>query len=143
MRLVGEPSDTVAGLNELPDVAVVGWVPTMDVELARADVVVVPLRYGSGTRVKILEAAAHRIPIVSTTLGAEGLGFEDGTHLLIADEPYDFASACVRLLQEPQLRRRLVDEAQKAFLDHFQWIRTAERIRELVDTVLHQSGSCS
>ena len=133
----------MTSLDDAPDVTVVGWVPAMDEELARADVVVVPLRYGSGTRVKILEAAAHRIPIVSTTLGAEGLGFEDGKHLLIADEPEDFASACVRLLQEPQLRRHLVDEAEKEFLARFQWMRTAERIQDLVDSVVHQSGSSS
>jgi hypothetical protein len=143
VRLVGEPSEPVTSLDDAPDVTVVGWVPAMDEELARADVVVVPLRYGSGTRVKILEAAAHRIPIVSTTLGAEGLGFEDGKHLLIADEPEDFASACVRLLQEPQLRRHLVDEAEKEFLARFQWMRTAERIQDLGDSVVHQSGSSS
>ena len=81
LRLVGEPTASVTALAGDPAVTVVGWVPDIEVELARADVAVVPLRYGSGTRVKILEAAAHRIPVVSTTIGAEGLGFEDGRHL--------------------------------------------------------------
>jgi glycosyltransferase involved in cell wall biosynthesis len=143
LRLVGEPSDSVARLDRPPDVTVVGRVPAMEPELARADLVVVPLRYGSGTRVKILEAAAHRIPVVSTTLGAEGLGFEDGQHLLVADDAEGFASACVRLLEQPQLRRRLVDEAEKAFLAHFQWQGAGERIRTVVRSVSHQSGSSS
>jgi glycosyltransferase involved in cell wall biosynthesis len=143
LRLVGEPTASVTGLAHDRDVTVVGWVPDMDVELARADVAVVPLRYGSGTRVKILEAAAHRIPIVSTTLGAEGLGFEDGRHLLLADEPQDFAAACIRILEDPELRRHLVDEAEKAFLARFQWKVAGERIRELARSVAHQSGEAS
>ncbi|HXQ62827.1 MAG TPA: glycosyltransferase family 4 protein [Acidimicrobiales bacterium] len=143
LRLVGEPSASVARLHRPPEITVVGWVPAIEPELARTDLVVVPVRYGSGTRVKILEAAAHRIPVVSTTLGAEGLGFEDGRHLLIADDPEGFAAACVRLLEEPLLRRRLVDEAQKAFLSHFQWGAADERIRTLVRSLAHQSGSVS
>ncbi len=143
LRLVGEPSDTVARLDRPPEVTVVGWVPAIEPELARADLVVVPLRYGSGTRVKILEAAAHRIPVVSTTLGAEGLGFEDGRHLLLADDAEGFASACVRLLEDAQLRRRLVDEAHKSFLAHFQWEAVDERMRTLIGSVAHQPGSSS
>jgi polysaccharide biosynthesis protein PslH len=132
VRLVGEPSDAVVLLDRPPEVAVVGRVAAMEPELARADLVVVPLRYGSGTRVKILEAAAHRIPVVSTTVGAEGLGLEDGRHVLIADDADAFAAACVRLLEEPQLRRQLVDEAEKAFLANFQWESIRQRVRALV-----------
>jgi glycosyltransferase involved in cell wall biosynthesis len=143
LRLVGEATDAVARLGHRPDVTVVGWVPAMESELARADVVVVPLRYGSGTRVKILEAAAHRIPVVSTTLGAEGLGFENERHLLVADDADGFAAACLRLLRDQDLRRRLVDEAEKAFLASFQWSSADDRIRALVRTVTHQSGPSS
>jgi glycosyltransferase involved in cell wall biosynthesis len=131
LRLVGEPNDSVSRLDRPPEVVVAGWVPTMEPELARADLVVVPLRYGSGTRVKILEAAAHRIPVVSTSLGAEGLGWEDGRHLLIADDAETFAAACVRLLRDPQLRRHVVDEAEKAFLEHFQWSSARQKVRAL------------
>jgi glycosyltransferase involved in cell wall biosynthesis len=115
----------------------------MEPELARADLIVVPLRFGSGTRVKILEAAAHRIPVVSTTLGAEGLTFEAGRHILVADEADDFADACVQLLEQPQRRRELVDEAQKTFLAEYQWTAADTRIRTLVESVAHQSRSTS
>ena len=84
-----------------PGVTVVGAVPTMMPELTRADIVVVPIRYGSGTRLKILESFAHRVPVVSTSIGAEGLRVEDGVHLLLADDPDGFAAACERLLTEP------------------------------------------
>ena len=69
----------------------------MEPELAQADVAVVPIRYGSGTRLKILESFAHRVPVVSTTIGAEGLQVEHGVHLLLADDPEAFAAACERL----------------------------------------------
>ena len=80
---------------------VVGQVPSTEEELARGSVVVVPIRYGGGTRVKILESFAHRVPVVSTTLGAEGLDVEDGVHVLLADDPDEFAAAIVRLLGDP------------------------------------------
>ena len=72
IRLVGEhlPSSTRWTIHAA--VHVVGRVPDIATELARADLVVVPVRYGSGTRIKILEAFAHRMPVVSTTLGAGG-----------------------------------------------------------------------
>ena len=62
LRLVGEPNEAVTRLSQTPGVTVVGWVPVMDDELARADLVVVPLRFGSGTRVKILEAGPSASP---------------------------------------------------------------------------------
>jgi len=129
IRLVGEPDGSVAGLQDPPAVTVVGLVPAMGPELARADLVAVPLRSGSGTRVKMLEAFAHRIPVVSTTVGAEGLGAEDGRHLLVADDPVGFAAACARLLDDVELRRRLVDSAEELFVERFQWSAAREAIR--------------
>ena len=119
LRLVGRPTPGVERLDDPPRVTVVGRVPDMDPELARADLVVVPLRYGSGTRVKILEAFAHRIPVVSTTIGAEGLGAADGVHLLVADDPTGFAESCGRLLTDPDLRARLVEAAQQLFVERY------------------------
>jgi glycosyltransferase involved in cell wall biosynthesis len=65
------------------------------------------VRFGSGTRVKILEAFAHRVPVVSTRVGAEGLDVRDREHLLLADDPDAFAAACLRLLRDVPLRHRL------------------------------------
>jgi len=69
--------------------------------VAKASVVVVPLRIGSGTRLKVLEALAMAKPVVSTTVGCEGLDVSHGEHLLIADEPAAFAASVVRLLEDP------------------------------------------
>jgi glycosyltransferase involved in cell wall biosynthesis len=92
----------------------------MTVELARADVVAVPVRFASGTRVKILEAFAHGVPVVSTVVGAEGLDIRDGHEALLADEPGAFADACCRVLTDLPLRRRLVTNARATFLQRFQ-----------------------
>ena len=106
-------------VHDPPRVSVVGRVPDITEELARADLVVVPLRYGSGTRVKILEAFAHRIPVASTTLGAEGLGAVDGVHLLLGDTTTALAGACARLLRDTRLRRSVVSHAAALFSDRF------------------------
>src|SRR5262249_55134536 len=97
-RIVGAGSDRIRGLDMHPNVTVTGYVPDMRSELERADIVAVPLRFGSGTRLKIIEAFAHRVAVVSTAVGAEGLGATDGQELLIRNGPRSFAGACVRLL---------------------------------------------
>ena len=73
--------------------------------------------------------------MVSTTLGAEGLGVEDGVHLLVADDTDDFAAACGRLLDDPDLRTRLVEAAEGLYLERYQWASAKERIGQIVDQV--------
>jgi glycosyltransferase involved in cell wall biosynthesis len=131
VRLAGDPDGVVAALDHRPEITVVGYVASMEVELAKADLVVAPLRYASGTRLKILEALAHRIPVVSTTVGAEGLDLEAGRHLLVADDPEGFAQACVSLLTQPLLRAHLVDEGEAVFLQNHQWSQARQRIEAL------------
>jgi polysaccharide biosynthesis protein PslH len=96
-----------------PKVVFTGSVPDIRTEIARASVCVVPLRIGSGTRLKILEAAAMGKAIVSTSLGAEGLKFAPGREILIADEPGAFAEAVAELLENPVRRRKLGMAARK------------------------------
>ncbi len=131
VRLVGDPDDGVINLNDPPRVTVTGRVQSMIPELAQADLVVVPIRYGSGTRIKILESFAHRIPVVSTVVGAEGLDLEDGRQLLLAQDASSFAKACIRALKDQDLRRDLVEAAQRRFLDRHQWSTVQARIRDL------------
>jgi glycosyltransferase involved in cell wall biosynthesis len=76
-----------------------------------ADVAVAPLRAGSGTRLKILEAFAAGVPVVATTIGAEGLAVRDGEHLLVADSEWATAEACLRLAAEPRFAAGLVGQA--------------------------------
>jgi len=138
LRLVGRPGASVMKLSEAGVVTVVGQVPSMDVELAKATVAVVPMRYGSGTRVKILESFANRVPVVSTRLGAEGLDVEDGVHLLLADDPDAFAAAVVQLLTDARLRQRLTEAAEQRYLDSYDRHVADLAVRRLVDDLSGQ-----
>ena len=75
------------------------------------DIVVVPVRAGGGTRIKLLEAFSYRRPVVATTMGAEGIEIRHGVELLLADTPADLAARCAELMKRPALCRRLVDNA--------------------------------
>jgi len=140
IRLVGRADARVQRLHNPPRVVVTGFVPDIAVELARADIVAVPVRYGSGTRVKILEAFAHRIPVVSTAVGVEGIDAADGVHLLVGDSPETFATACAALLVESPFRTRLVDEAQRRLLELYRWTDIRERIGELARSIVDDSA---
>jgi len=102
-------------------VRLTGPVEDAILELARARVAVVPLLAGSGTRVKILEAWAAGTPVVSTTIGAEGLPARDGEHLLIADTPEEFAAAVSSLLESEELRRRIGSGGRSLYEKEFTW----------------------
>jgi glycosyltransferase involved in cell wall biosynthesis len=101
------PSDRVRALAARPGVAVTGTVEDVRRWIGEAAVYVVPLRAGSGTRLKIFEAFAMGKAVVSTTVGAEGLGLEPGEHFVPADDPAAFADAVVSLLRDPDRRRAL------------------------------------
>jgi glycosyltransferase involved in cell wall biosynthesis len=87
----------------------------------RAAVSIVPLRMGGGTRLKIVEAFAMKKPVVSTTVGAEGIDVADGESILLADEPRAFADAVVRLLRDGRLREKLVRNAYALMMDRYEW----------------------
>jgi glycosyltransferase involved in cell wall biosynthesis len=95
----------------LEDVRLHGYAPSLASFYAAADVAIVPIRAGGGTRLKILEAFAHRVPVVSTALGAEGLGAIDDGELLIGDCATSIARACLRIKSDPALARQLACRA--------------------------------
>lgn len=97
-----------------PGARITGEVADPLAELWAAGILVVPLRSGAGTRVKILEAAAAGIPIVSTPFGVEGLALRHGVEVLLASEPDDIAAAVMRLHEDPMLRTRLSSAARDA-----------------------------
>ena len=113
---------------EVPGVTIVGPVDDLRPYLSRAAAVVVPLRLGSGTRLKILESWAMARPVVSTSLGAEGLESVSGKHLLIADDPAEFAAAVVRILNEPELAASLGAAGRALVSESFSWQGTAKSL---------------
>jgi glycosyltransferase involved in cell wall biosynthesis len=136
VALVGRTTPEVDALGRVADVDVRGYVADIDVELARADLVIVPLREGSGTRIKILEAWAHHLPVVSTTVGAEGLGVEDGREVLLADDPEAFADAVERALRDVELRTALVAGGAARFESAFDWTIIEQRFIEQVQALV-------
>jgi glycosyltransferase involved in cell wall biosynthesis len=110
VTLAGDCDGRVARLAR-PGVDVLGYVAELGPLYARAVVVVIPLAAGAGTRIKILEAFAHRVPVVASTRAVSGLAVSDGRHLLVADGAAATAAAVVRTLQDATLARRLCDAA--------------------------------
>jgi len=119
VAVVGSAVDPrVSDLAADPDVTVVPDPPSVTPWYRATTVAVVPLRSGGGSRLKILEAFAHRTPVISTSRGAEGLPVTDGVHLLIADSEERLAEGCARLLADPSLQASLVEAAAGVASEH-------------------------
>ncbi len=95
---------------------------------SKAALAVAPIHVGSGTRTKIIEAAMHAVPVVSTTIGAEGLSFQDGSEIVIADDPATFANGCLRLLADVKIRREIGHAARARALRDYTPKRARERL---------------
>jgi glycosyltransferase involved in cell wall biosynthesis len=106
--------------------------------IAANAVCVVPIRQGSGTRLKILEAMALGVPVVSTGKGAEGLDVQHGEHLLLADDPQTFAQHILALLRDPALGQRLSARARYLVEQHYDWSFIGQRFLRLVEDVANR-----
>jgi glycosyltransferase involved in cell wall biosynthesis len=126
LAVVGRRPPAGLGATFPREIAIVADVEDIRPHLAKASVVVAPLRVGGGSRLKILEAFAVGRPVVSTTLGAEGLAVEDGRHLVLADEPEAFARAVLALWKEPDRGRAMAREARSLVEAHYGWDRIAK-----------------
>lgn len=120
LRLVGRNSDGY--LTRLgPDITGLGWLEDPSDEIATWSAMVVPIKCGGGSRVKVAEGFARRCPIVATTLGAFGYDVRNGEDLLIAEDADKFALACIRLIRDPGLGEALSEMAHRRFLQHWTW----------------------
>ncbi len=121
LQIVGrDPGPDIRALAEQPGVEVLGSVPEVVPYLRGASLLAVPLEAGGGTRLKILEAFAAGLPVVSTPVGCEGLDVSDGEQLLIADRAR-FAGAVLRLLRDPALGRGLAAQARQLARERYDW----------------------
>ena len=132
----GNPSARVEKLAERKGIVVTGRVPEIKPYFAEATVFVVPLRIGSGTRLKILEALAMGKAIVSTSVGAEGLDLKDGEEIFIADESTVFADAVTRLLTDASLRREIGEKGRARVERDYDWRSIGEKLHQLYTKIL-------
>ncbi|EFH86746.1 glycosyltransferase [Ktedonobacter racemifer] len=135
-QIVGrKPPPEVERLGALPGVVVTGSVPDTRPYLAEAEVAIVPLSVGSGTRLKILEALAMQKAVVSTSIGCEGLELEANTHLLVADEPGAFVEAVVSLLRDAEKRARLGSAGRALVEQRYGWGYCGELLTRAVSVL--------
>jgi glycosyltransferase involved in cell wall biosynthesis len=127
-----DPLPDIAALHDGDTITVTGTVDDVAPYLRRASVAVVPIRFGSGTRIKILEAFAHGTPVVSTTLGAEGLEVANERELLLADAPDAFAAACVRLAADGCLQASLAERGLDLVRRRYQWQDVERQVQALI-----------
>jgi glycosyltransferase involved in cell wall biosynthesis len=129
LHLVGASPQSIPSFARKPaGVKFLGYAEDLAATYAGSRIIVCPIRYGGGTRVKLVEAAGWGKPIVSTTIGAEGLGMVDGNDALIADTPEAFANACVSLLNDDELCRALARSARSLAEQSFDGKRIAEQL---------------
>lgn len=126
----------IVGRNPVPEIEalacdhvnVTGAVPDVRPWLSTASAMVVPLTIGGGTRLKIVEAMAMQCPVISTTIGAEGLGLSHGKELLLADSDEDFARETAGLLANPKSTQSMASKAAQYVEDNLTWSRLSERL---------------
>ena len=135
----GQPPASLLALAG-PRVELTGFVSDLRPHLAAAAAVVVPLRLGGGTRLKIVEAMAMGKAIVSTRLGAEGIEAIPGRDMLVEDEPAAFAAAVSRLLAEPRLAARIGQSARQLAVERYAWSRAARALEGFYRRIL-EAGS--
>jgi glycosyltransferase involved in cell wall biosynthesis len=122
LAIVGrEPTTVTWELARDPSVKVTGYVEDVKSFIRQSCVFIAPIRFGGGTRIKLLEAMALGVPVVTTSMGAQGLDVQDGCHVLIADDPVTFAEKTIRLMADRDLRRRLAYEARQLVETKYSW----------------------
>ena len=132
-----QPPVEIRRLTESDAIHVTGYVDDVRACLARAAVCVIPLRVGGGMLVKLLQAMAIAKPVVSTSVGAEGIAVEHNRHLLLADTAADFASGVVSLLRDRGLRERLGQNARRLAAEHYSWEATTDLLEQAYRDVLN------
>jgi glycosyltransferase involved in cell wall biosynthesis len=141
LRVVGHvPPPEIRALAARDGIEVTGPVPDVRPHLAAARVVVAPVRFGTGMRGKVLEALAMGRPVVTTSLGAEGLGATADEHLLIADDAAGCATAIRRLLDDPALAARIGTAGRALVATRFDWDLVAAAHDEIYESVRRDPG---
>jgi glycosyltransferase involved in cell wall biosynthesis len=125
-------------IKDFPEVELTGWVDDTRPYLAQSALVIVPLRIGGGTRMKIYEAMAMGKTVVSTSIGAEGLPVKHGENIILADGPGAFAEHIITLLNDESTKEQIGKKARRFVKENFAWNNIADKFRYICEATLHE-----
>ena len=135
--IVGQkPHARLDALHGKEGITITGFVPQIQPYLAGTSIYIVPLRIGSGTRLKILEAMAAGLPIISSTIGAEGLHIQSQEEIILADSPYEWVENIRDLLGDPE-RRAEMGAAAHRFVMRYDWRTIIPLMRDIYSNLLN------
>ena len=126
-----DPNKTIQKLDKCDDIFVTGEVADVRPFISNSDICIVPLRIGGGTRLKILEYFAMEKPVISTSIGAEGLDVENGKHLIIEDKISKFPDRILELLNDPEYARFLAKNGRKLVEEKYSWSQYGDDLNML------------
>jgi polysaccharide biosynthesis protein PslH len=143
IRQIPEATLTILGKNPPADftkmaddnpgkIKVTGYVPELTPYLQQAALMVIPVRAGSGMRVRILEAMALAMPIVTTSIGLEGIEARDGQEVLVSDSPGDFTDSVVRLMRDADLQRSLSQNSRRLAVENYDWRVVLNKLDQVI-----------
>jgi glycosyltransferase involved in cell wall biosynthesis len=139
MKLVivgANPAPEILALKKNPDIEVTGYVPDVRPYLRNAAVSICPMRVGAGAKNKVLEAMAIGTPVVSTSLGIEGIEAQPGHHLLVADTPQAFTRQVCDIAQDSELRARLARQARRLIEQKYDWNLVVQPLQRMLESLL-------
>lgn len=114
-----------------------GYIEDPADEIKSWSAMIVPIPYGGGTRIKILEAFSRMCPVVATSVGAQGLEISDGKDIFLADDPRRFADCCLELSENPEKGRLLTQGGWELFEQKYTWDKIALQVRRIVEEAIH------
>jgi glycosyltransferase involved in cell wall biosynthesis len=138
LRLVGEDTNGPMKPSD-PAIDGLGWVENPAEEVASWSLMIVPIRIGAGTRVKIADAFSRKCPLVSTSFGALGYDVQHGRDLLLADAPDDFAASCISLIRDRERAEQMAERAHQLFLEKWTWDAVTPRVWSAVEDCLRRN----
>lgn len=144
LQIVGnKPSEEVMALAG-PAVEVTGFVPETAPYLLAGSVSICPLRYGAGLKGKIGEAMMYGLPVVTTTIGTQGMDARHGENMMVGDTPTDLAASITALLRDPNLRRKVAENGRRFIIDNYSYAAVRQQVNKLFDNLgnipLHSYG---
>lgn len=140
LRLVGPETDGTLK-PQGADIDGLGWLPVPSEETKTWSLMIVPIRVGGGTRVKIAYAFSQKCPVVSTSLGAYGYQLQNGRELYLTDSAEAFAQGCVAIIHDPQMAARMAELAWSEYLAKWTWDAIYPRVCAAVEDCMRRTGS--